>query len=217
MTQSTTNSIYSDITTIFRVLFRNLWIIILVVIVGTAGVYFLLNTQEAVYEATTTVIIAPQIEEGDDAEALRVIDTMRYNIVGTYVQLLRSRTNRLESETDLSDTYEQQALRDAIVEVRAIENSSVISVIVRANQPELSRDLANDIAEQAINTEAIPSITNLYPMIVLDSAQLPEEPVSPDMRLGLILGFAGSFIVGLILVFIVDTIRQFRNQSNDDS
>lgn len=214
MESTNTNSIYSDISSIFRIIFNNLWIIILVVVIGTAGVYLALNSQTRVYETTTTVIIAPQIENSDDAEALRVIDTMRYNIVGTYVQLLRSRTNILQSETNLAEDYDLEAIRDANVEIRAVENSSVISVIVRASIPELARDFANDLTAQAVESNAIPSITNLYPMMVLDSAELPQSPVSPNVRLGLILGFGGSLIIGLILAFLFDTVRQFRNQAN---
>lgn len=201
-------SAYVDIVTILRILLINSWLIILITGIGTVGAFLYTETQTPIYETSTTLIVLPFGDPSrDEIDAIRALNL---NIIGTYVQILTSRSVRDNAHAALEDTYTRGAIREAQTEVRPINNSSIIRVSARSSNPELAKDLVDEIASQAINNSPVDELVEAYPAQILDTSELPTDPVSPQRRLALVFGAAGSAAVGVVLAFLLDGFTQYR-------
>ncbi len=205
-------SIYSDLIRSFMVVLRNFWIVIPVTILGAGLTYVILEQQPKIYESEATVVVYPQINPGDD-NILRVIDIMRYDIVGTYVELLRSRSSVDNAVDALESTYDEDVLDDAIIDIRPVENSSVIAVNVRTTDPEAAQALADEIVLQTMrNNATLGQLSEFYPIQILDTASYSSTPVAPQTKLSLVVGLVASLILGIALAFGYESFRMARQE-----
>ncbi len=225
MNQSTNNDlpikntpiapVYLDVVSFLRILIVNSWVIALVTIIGGAATFLYVNSQPEVYESYASLIVLPfqntgdgVIGEGNQLEALRLLNL---NVIGTYVQVLRSRALNNNTEQVLLATYSEDDIEDNEVIIRPVENSSIITITARSTNPMLARDTAIEVANQVIQNspDAVRDFVGLYPIEILDSADLPEESVAPQTRLVLVLGILGSGAVGVVLAFLFHNFRLF--------
>lgn len=201
--------IYSDIVTFIRILVVNSWLIVLLAVVGALAAYVLVEQQTPIYETHTSVIVSPRVDL-DISSTLHGIDVLDQNVVGTYVQILRSRVVAENAYDSLEGTYPRDALEAAEIDVRPIENSTVTVVTVRSDNPDLARDLANEVAIQTIQLNPVESLVQAYPIKMLDEAVTPDEPVSPQKQLSVLLGAAAGAAVGVGLAFLLDSFIRAR-------
>lgn len=203
-------SAYMDVVMLLRILLVNSWLIILVTGIGAAGAFLYTEIQTPIYETSSTLIVLPFGDPSrDEIDAIRALNL---NIIGNYVQLLRSRSITEAAYAELTDEYSLGALRDAVVDIRPISNSSIINVSVRSSDPQLAKDLVDQIALtiQTSNDESIISFVDAYPIEVLDVSEVPTTPVTPQRRLAVVFGAAGALAVGVVLAFLLDGFTHYR-------
>jgi capsular polysaccharide biosynthesis protein len=165
--------------------------------------------QTKIYEATASVIVSPRVDL-DISDTLYGIDVLNQNVAGTYVQILNSQATADAARAALSGQYDEALLDDAEIQVQPVQNSTVIVIIVRSEEPALARDLANGVATQAIENNPVESLVQAYPIKILDAAELPEDPISPKRSLNILLGTAGGGIAGVGLAFLADGYFKMR-------
>lgn len=203
-------TVYTDVTSFLRIVLSNLWLIILVTVIGTALSYFYISRQTQVYQSSASVVIQPSATADDltriQADIIRISGS---NIQGTYVQFLDSRTVHEQSITDLEEQYGRGPLEEAEIEIIPIANSAVIDVLVRSSNPELARDLATAVMETG-GTQSPEAYLNVYELAILNQADLPDTPVAPVVATSTILGAVGSLALGVALAFLFDSYRQYR-------
>jgi capsular polysaccharide biosynthesis protein len=206
-------TVYTDVTSFLRVILSNLWLIILVAVVGTALSYLYISRQTPVYESSASVIIEPSSTADDltriQADIIRISGT---NVQGTYVQFLESRRIQEAAVAELDEQYDPQLLEDAEIEIIPVSNSAVIDILVRSTNTELARALANEVIEVG-GTQSPQAYLAVYELGVLNPADLPEIPVAPAIATSTILGALGSLAVGIALAFLVDSYRQYRRNT----
>ncbi len=206
-------TVYSDVTSFLRVILSNLWLIILIGVIGTALSYFYISRQPQVYQSSASVVIAPSATSDDltrvQADILRMSGMP---LQGTYVQFLESRNIREQAITGLEAQYSRDQLEDAEIDIIPVSNSAVIEVIVRSSNPELARDLANKVMEIG-GTRSPEAYLTVYELDVLNPASLPASPVAPAVATSTILGALGSLAVGVALAFLLDSYRQYRRNA----
>ena len=201
--------IYTDILSSIGTILRYFWLVIPITLLGTALVYYFLDQQPRIYESTATVVIYPQINPGDEDAILRVVDTMGYNVVGTYVQLLRSQTITSDAFDTVAADYSEDILDDAVIEISAIDNSSIVVITTRTYDPQASKDLADNIIQRTMRSNALLGpLSEFYPLQILDEGSLPKDPVAPNSTLGLLIGFVASAGLAIAVAFMVDVYRQ---------
>lgn len=202
-------SVYTDIVSFLRVLIINSWIIILLGGIGGAGAYFYAKSQPRIFQSTTTLMVVPEGKEELRVQA-GTIDSLRANLVGNYVQVLRSRDRTIDPTLEiLNAKYEPKLVNKAEIDIIPVSNSTVITVVVNSEDKELAQEMADTLADQAIKNSP-PQFASVYPMEVLDKATIPDEPVSPQIRLVTIMGAAGFAAVGVALAFFLDGYVRFR-------
>lgn len=158
--------------------------------------------QADVYEADASIIVTvdPAATSTSD-DLLNSIDVLDPNVVGTYVQVLSSRTLLDEARDSLRGTYGDD-VDDVDIRVRPVENSSVLVVTTHADMASLAADAANAVAEIAAATSAAGELGVAFPLRVLDPAERPNSATYPVASESIVLGaIAGiALAIGLILL-----------------
>jgi capsular polysaccharide biosynthesis protein len=201
----------SDVLTLLRVLVYNSWVIILVTLLGGAASFAFVRLQTPVYESHTTLIISPRVDL-DQGRTLEGIRVLQQNVVGTYVQILSSSSVRSAATETLQGQYALDALGEAEVSVRPVENSTVMIVTVRSEYPTLARDLADAVAREVVSNNPVPALLETYPVQILDTSFVPNEPASPQGVVNMALGVAGSLVLGVGLAFLVEEFKKSRSK-----
>lgn len=211
-TVSTTSaevSPYARAIEIIRFLLAYGWIIALAAGIGGGGAYVFANMQDHVYESYAKLIVLPfgTPTEGSEIEAIRALNL---NVIGTYIQIMRSRELRNSTFDALEDQYSRAELREAEIIVAPISNSSVITITAQSKDPQLAQDLANAVAETTMNTNPVQALIDLYPISLLDPADAAIDIVSPGLLQTTLFGVIGGAMMGLILAYIMDVIARYR-------
>jgi capsular polysaccharide biosynthesis protein len=131
--------------------------------------------------------------------------------LGTYVQVLRSQTLHDNVKGLLAPSFPPERLSGVDTQVQPIENSSIITVVVQSPDAALAKSFATEMINQVIDDNPLPLFQLAYRVHILDSPNLPDRPVLPNKPVSLMLGAAGSLLVGLALAFLFDTWRRRRH------
>jgi capsular polysaccharide biosynthesis protein len=206
-----TASVYTDVTNFLRVIVVNAWIIVLVVALGTAAAYLYVRSEPEIYEASGKVIvISPSgVAREDLRDLLAIYNELNTNVLGNYVQIMRSRIVADEARASLADRYSPELIADAELEITPVQNSSFITIEVRSTDTMLAVDMVNAVIE-ATRAQTPPSMIEVFPLEVQDPPVEPQDRIAPNVRLSVIFGAAGSAAVGVALAFLFDAFRQYR-------
>ncbi len=195
------SSAYTDIFQFLRVILNNWWVILIVSIIGSVAAYFIIEAQPSIYEVETSIAIMPTI---DDDAIPRPLDQMDIAL-GTYVQVLRSQNLITRAESELLESFDEDLVDSVKVQVRPVENSSIIVVMIQARSAELALAYAEAITNQLINENPLPRFELAYRPEILDAPVLPDTPSLPNKLENFVLVSLGFFIVGVLLAFLRDT------------
>jgi capsular polysaccharide biosynthesis protein len=201
-------ALYVDIISLLRVLVVNSWLIILATAIGSTATFFYVEQQPEIYESYSTAVVLPRIDLA--RSQLEGVDVLNLNVVGTYVQILSSRNITDKAYQTLTDRYSQDSMRNAVIEIRPIANSSIIRIETRSVNPDIALNLNIAIVSQVIDNNPLESLSDLYPLALLDSPNIPSDPVAPNKMISLVLGGAGSVVVGIALAFLLDAAVRYR-------
>ena len=194
-----------DLVELFHVIAHRWWIILISLLVGAlvAGLYTVFFVTP-MYKAKSTIYIL-----GSSSSVISVQDLqIGSQLTSDYQELIKKRTviEEVIKKLDLDMTYEQ--LRDSVQAANA-QDTRFIEISVTNPDPELARDIANEVAETTINKVALVMKTD-KPTLV-ESAVIPKTPVSPSFSKNIILGglLLAILAIGVIVVryLLDDTIK----------
>ncbi len=195
---------YLSLRDILQILWKRLWVIILValVLVGTAvGISFL---QTPVYEASAKLVLGQKQSEGSIQPSLTTGVEGLQQLTHTMVVAVDSRpvAEEVISRRGLQ-TDEQDLL--AMLTVEQFEDTQFLLLSYRDTQPERARDVVNEVSD--VSSERIAeAITgaNEITVNVWEYAVVPETPVSPDPVKNGLLALGLGLIVGTGLAFLLE-------------
>ncbi len=164
------------------------------------------------YAAEMTLLIVPRPgisdDEGDALNAMNSLD--RRTLSENFAQVVRSRTTMEKASAEVQmDLMAMQSSGALDMEVTVIPGTSVIRIVVKANNPEQAANITNAIGNQAIQ---VANSLQSYPYVlqVLDTVSVPREPVGASLVTSGILGLAVGALTGFGVAFAVDYIDQTR-------
>lgn len=192
---------------VFDILIKK-WLIILLcgLVVGSA---FLLYTKVAIadqYESSTTIFVLSK--QNDDKVSSSDIQISTH-LTNDYARIIKSR--------DVAEQVVERLELDGIspagilgkVSVVTEEDTRIVTIVVKDTNPEMAQKLADAIRE--VSAKKIVDVMKVEMVNVVDTANLPTSPSSPNARNNMILGIALGFLlaVGIILVhhYADDTIK----------
>jgi capsular exopolysaccharide synthesis family protein len=189
-------------------------IAITIIAISLAGAisHFVLKPE---YRTFTTMMI------GESRES-RLHNTIEYEdlvlnqrLVATYVELLKSRavTDRVIDNLNLDISY--SGLRNK-VNADLVKNTEIIKVEVTDSDPNMAAKIANVTADIFVDT--IRDIMGVDNVRIIDRAQIPINPVSPNIKLNIaiagVLGLMLAIFLAFLFEFLDDTIRSATDIEN---
>jgi capsular polysaccharide biosynthesis protein len=185
---------------ILPVLWRRLWVILMIVAICVFDTVYLSLAQTPQYEATARILIAQEQEDGVTGGPGQGLQ----ELIPTVADLVSTRpiANAVIQELDLQMTA-GEFLRN--LTVHQVESTQSIEVSYRSSDPERARDIANAVAgtvsdrisEVNLGAEAI-TVT------VWEQAVAPDAPVSPDPVRNGLLALAIGLLLGLGVAFFLE-------------
>lgn len=184
---------------IFRALKKRWLLIVSVTLMCLIGgsIFVLFFGPEPVYQSSTTVLVNYRAEETNKLTQSDL--TTSQKLVATYNEIIKSATilEPVIKALDLDMTADELLKNIGVAQVNDTE---IIKITVKNEDPELSRDIANTIAN--VFSKEISKIMKVDSTSTLDVAKTPTTPLSQNKLTKIaIAGILGMMIsVGLVFV-----------------
>ena len=186
---------------LFQLLKKNIKMIFLSMLIGTLllGVLtvFVINKK---YESTSRLFLKPDVSEG-------IADYSQINsnnlMVNNYVEMLKGNNIQSQVAKDLKIEPEQV---NQYLTISNETNTQIISITAKTNDAKLSKDIVDTTVDTF--TQIARETLNVNNITVVDEAKIATDPVSPSLKLNLLIGaFIGAFVsIGYLFIkFMLDT------------
>jgi capsular polysaccharide biosynthesis protein len=191
------------------IIMKRIWLIIfLPVIVAAISAYVSFYVMDPIYEANTTLYIINKSSSPGLTIAYNDL-LVGQQLVNDYKEIVKSRkiTSKVIEELNLTGWSPYRLARK--INVSAKNNTRVIEIVVSDSNPQLAKDIADKVAEvfkrEAVNLMKVENVN------IVDTAQLPENPVKPRHRMNIAVSFLIGLLAAIGIVFLVeyfdDTIK----------
>lgn len=189
-----------DLRQLFDILLNRLWLIIILPIVfSIAAALINLYVLLPVYETSTTLYI----NEKKQGAPLAYNDlSLSSQLVKDYRVLIKSRmfTEEVIKRLGIINLTPNQ-LADRIT-VNAVNDTRLIEIKARSTDPQLACDIANKLAE--VFEEKIRDIIQIENITIVDKAIVPSTPISPNVKLNILIAFCLGLLLAVGLAFLID-------------
>ncbi|ERM91305.1 YveK family protein [Caldanaerobacter subterraneus] len=191
-----------DLREVFLILRKRIKIILLITVLAmlVSGLisYYVLSP---VYKASTSLIISrTQNITINNQIQLQDIQTSRM-LAATYSEIVKSRRVLQPVVTKLNLPMSVEDLKGKI-DVTSKDNTEIIEISVRDNNPERAAEIANAIASSFMdNIVKIMKIDNVQ---VIDRAVPPTSKVSPKTSLNVVIAGVLGLMISIFLVFLLE-------------
>jgi len=173
----------------FEVIKKRFWIVILITMTSTTVGYFFSNYNHTpIYETSTRIII-----EADD------------NFMSTLMVMIKDSIimQKVQDELELSRSPESIASQ---IEITRIDESQVIKISVKDQDPMMAMDIANATA-RSFKSE-IGNILEFNDVQLLSEAKQNNAPINENKNQIVIITFVIGIITGIGLVFLLDSLDE---------
>ena len=151
------------------------------------------------YEASTKVFIG---KEESSVENYNYNDiTMYQKLLKTYSELIK--TKDLINRSITNSEYELE-VEDVLnnVSVTTVADTQMIQIAYKSTSPNIAKNMLENITNEFITTaqELVPNGN----VRVLETVELPEEPVAPNKKMNIAIAFVLGIMVGFGIVFLLE-------------
>lgn len=205
----------------FRMLQKGWWLIALSTLIAVAASLTFSYLSTPLYRATTRLIITPGsllTSQGDAEVMISGLETLDLrSVVATYTEVMASQRILDESLKILG--VQNFIRKDYVILAVALPESSVLELSVTGPDPNLATDLTNAIAYQTILFTR--GLNRVYELNVLDTAVVPDVPISPkplqSASLSLLLGLVGGAALAILSEQIRIPLEAYRHRLQLDA
>ena len=176
---------------------------ILCVVCVAASTVYSLFIAKPVYQAETTLIVKTEKTEGTNTVTSDQIKTTQQLAV-TYGEIIKSRKvlDDVIKNLDLDESYGQLSGK---ISVSTVSDTQIIKVSVQDTNKSNAAKIANEIPK-VFAKEAI-RIADANGVEVIDKAQTPVNPVSPNKKMNILIAGVLGVMIGLFIIFIIEFLN----------
>jgi len=169
------------------------------------------------FTATAKMIVVQKSDSSSQQSSYTYSDSqISQKLVSTYSQIIMSEaiSDQVISELDLFNKYEiDSKAYNNIVTVSAANNTEVFNIEVVTNDPELSADIANKVAE--VFKDKIYDIMQIENVTTLTEAKVPTQKSGPSTMKNMLIGAAiGVVICGIIGLITLLTDKKVKTEED---
>ena len=176
---------------------------ILCVVCVAASTVYSFFIAKPVYQAETTLIVKTEKTEGTNTVTSDQIKTTQQLAV-TYGEIIKSRKvlDDVIKNLDLDESYGQLSGK---ISVSTVSDTQIIKVSVQDTNKSNAAKIANEIPK-VFTKEAI-RIADANGVEVIDKAQTPVNPVSPNKKMNILIAGVLGVMIGLFIIFIIEFLN----------
>lgn len=209
MGNNTEDEVDLDIKEILYLLKEKIWLILLVTLIGGLGAGFVSTFLiRPVYTSSTMLFIMNQTASLTSLSDLQ----MGTQLTKDYRVLVTSRPVTEKVIENLGLELSSSELRDKVT-ISNPTDTRILTISVEDTNPVQARKIADEFA--AVASERIAEIMDMTPPKLVEEAELPTSPTSPNIPYNSVLG-AALGAVAVILVILLLHIWDDNIKSSDD-
>lgn len=187
-----------------KVLLKWWWLILVAFLVVTTATIVFTYTQTPSYEATASLVVSPAAALANLNEvraSLSVLD--KPTVINTYAEIAQSQTIVQQAWDDLGISPEVQGR----FEVRSwvLQKTNIVLITVAGPDPVIVHEAANAITHHTV--DYVSELYEVYNLKLLDAAERPSWPVSPNKKMNLLMGFVLGAGVGVAFTFVAEYLQ----------
>ena len=184
------------------------WIIIAIALaIGIGNVYTML-TRVPQYKSSTSLVLVSENSSDSSSTYNTSEQQLNKNLVGTYTEIIKSKTVLEKVITNLGLDYSYTALCDK-VSVSAVTNSELIRIVVSDPNPKQATKIANEIA--SVFVSEVNKFYKLNNVAILDEAEDQSNPYNvnyiKDNAIYILIGLVLSCGIVFIFFYFDTTIK----------
>lgn len=201
ITQQNEEEIEINLSELFHLLKNNIKMIIIsillgIILLGVITVFFI----DKKYQSTSSLFLKPDVTEG-------ITDYTQINsnnlMVNNYIKMLNGNNiqNQVAKQLDVDSTIIKNA-----ISITNETNTQIISISATTTDPEQSKKIVDSMVS-VFKKEAKETL-NVNNIAVVDEAEVATAPVSPNIKMNLVIGaLLGAFVsIGYLFIkFMLDT------------
>lgn len=184
---------------IIKILLRKWWIVfICVVVFGVASYIWTNNFVVPMYTASTTLYV------GKNTDQIGIASTdlnLGSNLIMDYREIAKSKLVAYEVIDELGLRMSAGAMAGRI-RVDQRDMTRVIQISVSDPNPQMATDIANTVAE--VFKGKVIEIMQVENVQVIDKAELPMFPVSPNKQMNYMVGIVLGLAIGVGIIFLIE-------------
>jgi diguanylate cyclase (GGDEF)-like protein len=186
-----------------QVLLRKWWIVIPAFLITLVSGIIFTYTRAPVYSAVATYVVVPSSSFSDIGSFANGLDMLgrREEIATTFAEIASSR--KIRELADSSLPFEPGL--DYTVSSKLRAGTNIIEITVEGPDPIIVRDLASSVG--AAIEEYVQGLYEVFVLVPLDEAIIPERPISPNKPLNLALSAVFGLVLGAGLAFLSDYLE----------
>ncbi len=201
-----------DLYQYLKALQRYWWLIVAMVMLAVGAGVSYSSSQTSIYETKIAFLASPNLAITDVGDLINGLGTIVRNsgIMVTSCEILESETIRMQAAQTLGVPLD--VVNDYDVDCVLLPDTTVLQMRVRGESPELAADLAN-----AIGSTGVVYINDLYEIvkvIILDSAKVNDDPISPNHVVNIVMSAAIGFVGALAFIVLRETLVQLFGSSD---
>lgn len=180
-------------------------IILIIAIFAVIGVIYTLAFVTPKYQASTTLLLATNSSSNKTAtESITTTDiTLNSKLVSTYSKLVESSKIIRKVISNLSLNIDEDTLKKSI-SVTAVEDTEMIRIAVKNEDPVLATKIANETASVFIeNVKEYYGIENVH---VVDEAEIPQQPSNVNHKKDVIIFAFIGIVIAVMYVLIANML-----------
>lgn len=176
--------------------------ILCVVCVALSSVYSFFIAKP-VYQAETTLIVKTEKVEGTNTVTSDQLKTTQQLAV-TYGEIIKSRKVLADviKNLDLKETSGDLAGK---ISVSTVSETQIIKVSVKDTNKANAAKIANEIPK--VFTEEAIRVADANAVEVIDKAQIPVNPVSPNKKMNIAIAAVLGVMIGLFVIFLMEFLN----------
>jgi capsular polysaccharide biosynthesis protein len=183
---------------------REWWVVTLALVVSLATAAFFTASQERMYRASATIVVAPHESVAETADVLRSLETLeRRSVIATFARIPGAPEARAATARRLGDAG---GLSGFSIEASVLPNTNILKIDVQGPDPQRVAAVANAAAE--VTRHEVRALYRIFTARTLSHAVPPSRPVHPDPRRNYVVAALLGVLLGVVLVLALDSLRR---------
>lgn len=203
-----------DVMRLVRMLWKRVWIIVAAaVFVGVLAWGYSSLFVEPTYRTQFTAYIANRELSVENTNTSTSDLNASRGLMYVYQEIVVSRAVLIQAATECGLYDQGYSLLSNMVKANVSDSAPILTVYVETKDPQLSKQLADAVAQVA--PEQVAQVVAGSTMTLIDAPYTPTSPYSPNIARNTFYGFVIGMLLAIIVLIIMDLIYDHVLEGDD--